>query len=88
MIQGGTDSFDLVINELVMSGMNALEFYEALEQAQGGVSMLIVTGYPMPFSGQAIADRPGVSWVQKPIRFQELGTLARELLQVEQEEQE
>ena len=88
MIQGGTESFDLVINELVMPGMNALELYEALEQVQGSVSMLIVTGYPMPFSGQAIADQPGVSWVQKPVRFQELGTLARGLLQVEQEEQE
>ena len=84
LIHGRKDQVDLVINDLVLPGMNALEFYEALEEAWGNVRMLIITGYPMPGSGEVIASRPGVSWVQKPVRFEEVGEMVRALTQNKQ----
>lgn len=83
MIHELKEKFDVVISDLVMPQMNALELYEALEQIQAGVRMLIITGYPMPGAGQTLADRPGVTWIQKPVRFEKLGAIVRELLQKE-----
>jgi len=84
-IEGQTERFDVVISDLVMPNMNALELYEALERIQVGVKMLIITGYPMPTAGQTLTERPGVAWIQKPVRFQQLGTLVRQLSQVGRE---
>lgn len=80
LIDGQTECFDMVISDLVMPHMNALELYEALEEVQGGVRMLIITGYPMPSTGQTLAARPGVSWVRKPVRFEQLGTIVHDLV--------
>lgn len=87
LARGRKDSFDLVINDLVMPAMNALELYEALEELWGDVRMLIITAYPMPNAGEAIAGRPGVSWIQKPVRFEQLGEVVRTLTQKEKTQQ-
>ena len=79
MIQDRSIKFDLVISDLVMPHMNALELYEALAHVQVDVRLLIITGYPMPRSGQSVADRPGVHWMQKPVQFRQLGKLVRQL---------
>lgn len=62
----------LVISDLVMPHMNGLQLYEALQELQGGLRMLIVTGYPMPHAGQTLAEHPGVRWTTKPIRLEHL----------------
>ena len=80
MVRDQNGGVDLIISDLVMPDMNALELYEGLEQLQTGVRMLIITGYPMPGSGQTLAERPGVTWVQKPVQFEKLGTIVRSLV--------
>lgn len=75
-------SIDLVISELVMPDMNALQLYEALHAVQEGVKMLVVTRYPIPNKGRTLAKRPGVSWIGKPIGVQEFGETVRHLVGV------
>lgn len=72
---------DLVVSDLVMPGMNALELYEALKTKAYGGKMLVVTGYPMPHAGTSLAQRPGVAWAEKPVRLDELRLLLAQLLE-------
>ncbi len=72
---------DLVVSDLVMPGMNALELYETLKTKAYGGKMLIVTGYPMPHAGSSLAARPGVAWAEKPVGMDELKLLLAQLLE-------
>lgn len=72
---------DLVVSDLVMPGMNALELYEVLKTKAYGGRMLIVTGYPMPQAGSSLAEQPGVAWAEKPVRMEELKLLLAQLLE-------
>jgi DNA-binding NtrC family response regulator len=76
----GAQPAALVINDLVMPGMNALEFYEALHMAEEGGKMLIITAYPMPQTGAALLQRPGVRWARKPIGLKTLQDLVGEMI--------
>ena len=75
-----TANIDLVISDLVMPGMNALELYEALQVAAYRGKMLVITGYPMPYAGESLVERPDVQWVSKPIGGDELAQLIRRML--------
>ena len=70
----------LVISDLVMPGINALELYEALQHRQYRGGMLVITGYPMPYAGMTLVERPGVAWASKPIRHEELQLLLAQML--------
>ena len=74
------EKIDLVISDLVMPGMNALELYEALKLVPYNGKMLILTGYPMPQTGMSLAVQPGVRWARKPIQIDELEGLVGQML--------
>lgn len=67
-----TKHVSLVISDLVMRGMNALELYDALRSASYEGPVLVITGYPMPQTGLSLVERPGVQWRNKPIGAAEL----------------
>lgn len=73
--------FDLVICDMVMPGLNALELYEALQLGRYEGKMLIITGYPMPHTGASLVARPGVQWARRPIGLDELQALIDQMLQ-------
>lgn len=75
------NKLDLVISDLVMPGMNALELYEAMQVASYGGKMLVITGYPMPHTGMTLAERPGVQWAEKPIGVDALRDLVSQMLE-------
>lgn len=75
-----TKKVDLVISDLVMRGMNALELYDALRSASYQGPMLVITGYPMPNTGMSLVERPGVQWRSKPIGAVELRDAVSRLL--------
>jgi DNA-binding NtrC family response regulator len=77
----GAQPAALLINDLVMPGMNALELYEALHMAEEGGKMLIITAYPMPQTGAALLTKPGVRWARKPIGLKSLQDLVGEMLE-------
>lgn len=70
----------LVISDLVMPGMNALQLYEALHFQPGRDKMLIITGYPMPHTGVSLVEKPGVRWASKPIGIDELQHVVSHML--------
>lgn len=76
----GAQPAALVINDLIMPGMNALELYEALGIAENGGKMLIITAYPMPQTGAALVQMPGVRWARKPIGLKTLQDLVQEMI--------
>lgn len=71
---------DLVLSDLVMPQMNALELHEALQAVQADVKMLIVTAYPMPNTGMTLVERAGVSWIKKPVKAPALGETVQRLI--------
>lgn len=71
---------DLVISDLVMPGMNAMELYDALQTRDYTGKMLIITGYPMPHTGASLVSRPNITWAHKPIGIQELQLILAQLM--------
>jgi YesN/AraC family two-component response regulator len=74
-----SEPIDLVISDLVMPGMNAMELYESLKVRAYTGKMLIITGYPMPYAGQSLVSVPGVAWAHKPISVEELRLLLAQM---------
>lgn len=74
------DPIDLVISDLVMPGMNAMELYDALQTRQYTGKMLIITGYPMPHTATSLVSRPNVAWAHKPIGIPELQLILAQLM--------
>lgn len=71
---------DLVVSDLMMPGMNALELYETLKGRSYGGKILVITGYAMPHAGQTLAEQPGVAWANKPVSIEKLKMLLAQLL--------
>lgn len=74
------EEIGLVISDMVMPGMNALELYEALGLQPGRDKMLIITGYPMPNTAESLLVRQGVRWARKPIGLDELQRVVGQML--------
>jgi len=80
MVDRIKEAIGLVISDLVMPGMNALELYDALQLRSYSGGMLVITGYPMPHAGMTLVERPGVAWAHKPITYEELRLLLAQML--------
>lgn len=74
-------NIDLVISDLVMPDMNAMELYSGLQEHAFSGKMLIITSYPMPHTGMSLAALPGVIWAKKPIRKEELRLILAQMLE-------
>jgi CheY-like chemotaxis protein len=79
-IAGQVEEISLVISDLVMPRMNALQLYEALDTGSYRGRMLVITGYPMPQTGASLTIKSGVRWASKPIGMDELQRVVREML--------
>lgn len=74
-------SIDLVISDLVMPDMNAMELYSGLQEHAYSGKMLIITRYPMPHTGMSLAALPNVIWAKKPIGKEELRLILAQMLE-------
>lgn len=74
------EPIDLVISDYIMPGMNALGLYEGLKAICKEADMLIITGYPMPFSEMVIDDGRNIRWSSKPIGVRDLERLVEQML--------
>jgi CheY-like chemotaxis protein len=79
LLRESQQAVDLVINDLVMPQMNALELYDALQELQASVRMLVVTNYPMPQTAASLVERPGVRWLNKPVSMEQFDEVLREM---------
>lgn len=72
-------AIDLVVSELVMHDMNAMQLHSALQELTFSGNMLIITGYPMPHSGASLLEQPNITWARKPIGIPELRLILAQL---------
>jgi CheY-like chemotaxis protein len=60
---GEAESFDLLITDFRMPGMNGIEVIHALRNLQPGLPALVISGNPV----EAGAMPPGVRFLSKPV---------------------
>jgi CheY-like chemotaxis protein len=79
LADGGTDPVDLLITDVVMSGMNGIELAERFTMKRPATKVLYMTGY----SHEAVAGLGalrGSALLQKPFRPNDLALRVREVL--------
>jgi CheY-like chemotaxis protein len=70
----------LVILDVTMPRMGGLACYEQLIQINPNVNVILSSGYSLEDLGPRFPIRPGVRFVQKPYRIEELLEAVRSLL--------
>lgn len=74
------DAVDLVISDLLMPELSALELYAELTPIRPDVKMLIMTGYPLEDEEDQVIQTGICGWIQKPFTMSELDQLVRATL--------
>ncbi|MEW6366186.1 MAG: response regulator [Acidobacteriota bacterium] len=76
----GRHSYDLVITDLMMPGIDGLELLQRIRDARGGTRAIMITGYPT-IRTALMAKRLGASeYVTKPFTQQELRSVVVRVL--------
>jgi DNA-binding response OmpR family regulator len=81
MVQFAAASFDLVITDMTMPGIDGLSIV-ALLRSQRGIPILVLTGHSHEY-GPLIAGYPNVTVVRKPFEWPALMACVRSLLSQE-----
>ena len=68
----GRDQYDLLIADIRMPGNGDLEFIRELPRTAGGLPVILVTGYPSLDTAIESIHLPVVSYLVKPLDFDEL----------------
>ncbi|MCF8061009.1 MAG: PAS domain S-box protein [Deltaproteobacteria bacterium] len=74
------DRIDLVILDLVMPGLGGGEVYDRLQEIDSEVRVLISSGYSVDGQAQAVLDRGGSGFIQKPFDLQSLSRKVRDIV--------
>jgi CheY-like chemotaxis protein len=64
--------FALVLTDLVMPGIGGVRLFQALQERNPDLKVVVMTGYPLREDAREVLDRGTVGWVQKPIKAKEL----------------
>ena len=67
-----TGHFDLLIADINMPGNPQLELIQHLADVADGLPVILITAYPTPGTKAVSADLPVVSYLTKPVDFDEL----------------
>ena len=67
-----TNHYDLLISDIKMPGNGKLEFVRSLPHAARGLPVILVTGYPSLDTAIESIQLPVVSYMVKPLDFEEL----------------
>lgn len=74
------DSIDLVIQDMVMPGMNGADVFKAIKKSNPNVKVILASGYVMNKQIAAVMDAGCRAFMQKPFRLEELSSKVREVL--------
>ena len=74
------ERIDMVILDLVMPGLGGGEAFDRLKRIDPEVKVLISSGYSVDGQAQALLDRGGSGFIQKPFDLQELSNKVRDIL--------
>ena len=71
---------DLVILDMIMPGMGGGETYDRLREIDGGVKVILSSGYSIEGQAKKIIDRGCSGFIQKPFAMEALSRMVREVL--------
>ncbi len=72
--------FDVVITDIRMPGLTGLEIIPGVRKLQPETSIIVITAIGSEEVHQKAIQRGADSYLEKPLRFQELGRMIHELL--------
>jgi len=67
-----TDSFDIVISDLMLPGMSGLQLLDALHSRGVDVPFVLITGYASLDSAIEAVNRGAFSYIKKPFNMEEI----------------
>lgn len=73
-------SYDFVILDMIMPGMNGIECYKELMKIHGEIRVLLSSGYSKKDDVQEIMKNSNVLYIQKPYSINELGKAIQTLM--------
>jgi two-component system, cell cycle sensor histidine kinase and response regulator CckA len=74
------DEIDLVIQDMVMPGMNGAEIFRTLKKINPKVKVILASGYVMNKQIAAVMDQGCRAFMPKPFRLEDLSAKVREVL--------
>ena len=70
----------LVLSDLVMPRMSAVELYHLLRERDPTIRMVVVSGYPLKDEIEELLNQGITSWVQKPLLLEDLAQVLHRAL--------
>lgn len=74
------DEIDLVIQDMVMPGMNGAEVFRALKEINPEVKVILASGYVMNKQIEAVMEQGCRAFMPKPFRLEDLSAKVRQVL--------
>lgn len=74
------NEIDLVIQDMVMPGMNGAETFQALKEINPAVKVILASGYVMNRQIGVVMQQGCRAFMQKPFRLEDLAYKVREIL--------
>jgi CheY-like chemotaxis protein len=74
------DEIDLVIQDMVMPGMNGADVFKAIKLINPAVKVILASGYVMNKQIAAVMEAGCRAFMQKPFRIEDLSAKVREVL--------
>lgn len=74
------NEIDLVIQDMVMPGMNGADIFKALKKINPDIKVILASGYVMNKQIAAVMEAGCRAFMQKPFRLEELSVKVREVL--------
>ena len=74
------NEIDLVIQDMVMPGMNGAETFHALKKMNPAIKVILASGYMMNKQIGAVMEQGCRAFMQKPFRLEDLAFKVREIL--------
>jgi len=80
LYQEHQDEIALVIQDMVMPGMNGADIFKAIRKINPEVKVILASGYVMNKQIAAVMDAGCRAFMQKPFRLEEFSVKVREVL--------
>ena len=74
------ESFDLVILDMIMPGMNGSRVFDEMKKLDSGTKFILSSGYSRDSQANEIMNRGCDAFIQKPFRLLELSQLIESLV--------
>jgi len=74
------DEVDLVILDMIMPNMSGSETYDALKQINGGIKVILSSGYSLKGKATEIMNRGCSGFIQKPFNMKQLSLKIHEVI--------